>query len=837
METQGTSAPAAFRDELTGLYNRRFWTQQFPHYAAWATQHNSPLSLVVMRVHGLREINNARGYHDGNKVLAQVATILRDYQGEAAIPKEYRLPIRYSGDCFCLLLPGVPRRRAQQFIEALLRAEVQNVGDVSFSVGLAATPEDAAEPTPLMSLAEKAADASRELGSNRVCTPTDATRLALDEDHLHMLFPCRQFVGRVEQLERVRALLNPDEAARPLLVINGVLGSGKSRFLEEVYLLAQSPRHRVLWCRCLPFLLHQPFGVLLEALQHLGARDPGLRDGLLTELPPAPRAALRQMFPDWTRGSVLDEGADMRLPADPAELVEDAFVAMLLAIPAKVGRMLVVLVDDAHWIDTRTLRVLSKLMAHPEHHRLQVVMAIRSDDERARDNEALQAVLVNLYDAGASEFLELTPFAPAEIGDLLGRVLSGVKIPEAVLSAIHARSQGLPALVEEMVRIMVRQKLLVPDAGGVNVAPLDNLPALQARDARSLDETLLHVLTRAAVIGPVFSPHLLHALEPGRDIGKLLERAVELGLLVREGERYRFASTESFDSFGTMLPEAEARRSHAQIAVLLEEATGAEVDVARLAFHWHAAGFPDRAEMLLQSSTPARVEPAPPPVTPPPLPATVLPEAVKLLRALKAAAWNYRAFPPHSEIVQEALRQLLDDLTRLHEHAPLVSFTVAEGTVLANGQLLPEKIRTGSKVSELAAFLTHLGLWGLELRRGLRAEELSSLLEAMSLPQEEIAQLGGWRVIAGQLRLRNVVVVENPEQVVDHSRRTGRARTGAEAAARLQKVLQVLTDNLPELATRPMREARLARVLALEQRLSSTCEDLIQALSVEDQEP
>ncbi|GAB4059970.1 bifunctional diguanylate cyclase/phosphohydrolase [Catellatospora paridis] len=110
--TQGLRT-AAITDQLTGLYNRRFFKEMVDVEAERAVRHRLPLSLVLLDLDHFKDINDTYGHSVGDAVLTDVAQRLR---------REVRgsdLLCRYGGEEFVCLLPGTPAPAAYELAERL----------------------------------------------------------------------------------------------------------------------------------------------------------------------------------------------------------------------------------------------------------------------------------------------------------------------------------------------------------------------------------------------------------------------------------------------------------------------------------------------------------------------------------------------------------------------------------------------------------------------------------------------------------------------------------------------------------------------------------------------
>ncbi|WP_155375101.1 bifunctional diguanylate cyclase/phosphohydrolase [Catellatospora vulcania] len=110
--TQGLRT-AAITDQLTGLYNRRFFKEMVDVEADRAVRRRLPLSLVLIDLDHFKDINDTYGHSVGDAVLADVAQRLRqEVRGSDLL-------CRYGGEEFVCLLPATPAPAAYELAERL----------------------------------------------------------------------------------------------------------------------------------------------------------------------------------------------------------------------------------------------------------------------------------------------------------------------------------------------------------------------------------------------------------------------------------------------------------------------------------------------------------------------------------------------------------------------------------------------------------------------------------------------------------------------------------------------------------------------------------------------
>ncbi|HET9796047.1 MAG TPA: GGDEF domain-containing protein [Thermoanaerobaculia bacterium] len=134
----------AGRDDLTGLPNRRLFREHYGRVAARSHRFGEPVSLLLVDVDGLKEINDRWGHMAGNAVLRHVARIVREKK------RTEDLAARWGGDEFVLLLPGADASAAERVAGDILRAAERSAlkappttvtVTIGIGSGIAASPE------------------------------------------------------------------------------------------------------------------------------------------------------------------------------------------------------------------------------------------------------------------------------------------------------------------------------------------------------------------------------------------------------------------------------------------------------------------------------------------------------------------------------------------------------------------------------------------------------------------------------------------------------------------------------------------------------------------------
>jgi diguanylate cyclase (GGDEF)-like protein len=163
----------ALTDPLTGLGNHRHFHDRLGSELAHAAETGVPLALCFLDVDDFKRINDGLGHPAGDRLLSQIACRLRQ-DGEA---------FRLGGDEFAIVLAGSGEDHAVETAKALVgriaALELDNVGPITVSAGIACFPAQACELDELIRLADGALYWAKEHGKNRVqLAEPDAVDLA-----------------------------------------------------------------------------------------------------------------------------------------------------------------------------------------------------------------------------------------------------------------------------------------------------------------------------------------------------------------------------------------------------------------------------------------------------------------------------------------------------------------------------------------------------------------------------------------------------------------------------------------------------------------------------------
>lgn len=163
-------AEMAIKDELTGLYNRRYFMENLEREIARAKRYGTEFSLCMKDLDHFKKINDKYGHLAGDIVLSEVGKMLRESM------RQSDLACRYGGEEFTVILPNTLTKGAlvvcERFRERVAAHQFQHNSSkyhCTISIGIASyNPELKRSPAQIVEMADRALYQAKEEGRNRV---------------------------------------------------------------------------------------------------------------------------------------------------------------------------------------------------------------------------------------------------------------------------------------------------------------------------------------------------------------------------------------------------------------------------------------------------------------------------------------------------------------------------------------------------------------------------------------------------------------------------------------------------------------------------------------------
>ncbi len=160
----------ALRDQLTGLFNRRYLVETLPREVRRAQRGGSPLTVAMLDIDLFKRFNDVYGHDAGDLVLSELGRVLKDSlrAGDVAC--------RYGGEEFLVVLPdcdlvAARARLADICLQVRKKAHVfhgKALPSVTLSVGLATLSETLPTSEALITAADKAMYLAKTNGRDRI---------------------------------------------------------------------------------------------------------------------------------------------------------------------------------------------------------------------------------------------------------------------------------------------------------------------------------------------------------------------------------------------------------------------------------------------------------------------------------------------------------------------------------------------------------------------------------------------------------------------------------------------------------------------------------------------
>lgn len=788
--TEKSLEELVYRDDLTGLFNRRYFKEKFTSLSSELKESRRELSLLMVDIDHFKGINDTYGHHQGDKTIIQVSEAIRRATGEKGIP------IRYAGDEFVVLFPGISKSDTVSQAENM-RGQVASlpfpvpdtdvVLTITLSIGVANFPSDSEEPEKLFDLADECVYISKKKGRNAVSTIDERIPKSIDINNLYQYFPCRTFVGRESLLETIRPFVSPAIAPnRPVIVLEGEDGIGKTRTLREIYDNIDNQRCHALYSRSYPHLIGQSFVEIIGALSPLLAINRTLSENVVSSLKPYELAEVTRFLP-LLAGYLDEDVASMTVPPDKKkDVVVGAFAEILLTLAEE--RPLIFCLDDFHWSNMGTRLVLQKARGDPRGKNFTILLSLDHDESQKVLHEKAEEFLENFSAKKILYRQTLPPLSPEEISLMAQSIIPGLADHQDAISVLTEKVKGNPRLLEESLKFLLHKGLILFKDGELEVSPFrledipDSLGEVVRPQVEALDEEVRSVLSRAAVMGHRFDLETLKQLEHKNEgyLLDILEKAERASFIVREGEAntFRFQEREAGETFYDLLKDDEKEKFHRQIAMIEEQLNSGSLDsvLSEIAFHYEKGGRPDEAARHLKGllsgygdfispsavgvyigSLPKGEKWAEDKFLSPP--ETEL--AVRVTKLICTALHNIGNYPPESEIVQGTLYTLYLELEELLGKTEAVSYSESEGSILINGKKVDWSAFKHAGESTMAELLGKASLKAISFRRGLTQEELQRFLEVMLTDNQALlASAGSWKTLLEENRIVHATVDE-----------------------------------------------------------------------------
>ena len=148
----------AYTDILTGLPNLRYFNVYMEQELKRTRRLEQNITLLMMDLEYFKEVNDRFGHKTGNRILLEIAHVVRDQLRNTDIC------VRYAGDEFIAIMPGTTKKQARHAMQRIQKTldnykiwiDERNSVQVGISIGASTFPDDGRDPDLLLAVADQA---------------------------------------------------------------------------------------------------------------------------------------------------------------------------------------------------------------------------------------------------------------------------------------------------------------------------------------------------------------------------------------------------------------------------------------------------------------------------------------------------------------------------------------------------------------------------------------------------------------------------------------------------------------------------------------------------------
>jgi DNA-binding SARP family transcriptional activator/CBS domain-containing protein len=468
------------------------------------------------------------------------------------------------------------RRRAQQMLALYrsgrqadaLRAYEQVRRDLTDGLGI--------DPSPALNhLHHQILDqeAGLTLPAPAIITPSEPVAPVVDEvsPRAEIAAP---FVGRDDALVDLIEVLDRNGGGQcRAVVITGEAGIGKTRLVQAFGDTVSSRGWSVSWGRCHDDEGAPPLWPWSQSLRRLVDEQPEIVSA-------GDRDVLAQLLPELGDASRrVDDGDDV----EAARFRQFEAVTRTLERAAAARPALIVL-DDLHWSDASSLRLLRFVATYARTDRLLIAITARDTEPASKERaDALAAAIETLVRQPAAAHVALHRLRRDDVDELLKQT-TGAQAAADLVDRLYTRTGGNPFFVTELVKLLASERTTGPDPVSIPTAVSD---VVRRRLARLPDDTQA-LLRVAAICGRVFEVDTV-ADACRVDVGialDQLESALLTGVVESgDGAALRFSHALVSETIEAELSPVRRARLHVEVAHALISRHGRSLDPRVLDAH------------------------------------------------------------------------------------------------------------------------------------------------------------------------------------------------------------------------------------------------------------
>lgn len=753
-----------YTDELTHLFNLRYLREQASRYIEQARARSISVAFLVLDMDNFKGINDTYGHATGDMALIHFSkTLMSTLSGRG-------IPIRYAGDEFVAIIPGVDKPQAtqvaQKFIEKLSSTPLNVDGGTLLlrcSIGISLMPKDGITLEQLFEKADEALYVAKQRGKGTTIAYPDYGKLVTPKK-LDAIFYEAPLVGRKQLGDFLMKHLTPESDSSVFPLYYGGSGCGKTALMRYAQRIAEKNLNFAIRCRGYSFWQIEPYDSMFIGIGELFERNPTLSDSLFKKLEAKYREVLEQKLSMWF--ARMAHSGERKEEIRPTVLFE-ALTQLLYHLRQMGGGAIIL--DDIDIIDPASLQFLDMLFSDKSGGKILFVGTMNAENECVVDEKVLTllSAMPNLASTGKIERISLQPLEMSDIREFLEGIFIGSAPSEKLIKAIYERSGGIPFNIVETVAYLIQSGKIEYEGQkwSFSVDAEESVPLhisdIIRKRAEFLNPENAKILKLAAIMGEKIEPQKLAeltGLNPQQVLTALHDG--ERILMIEKTpnpEVFTFTHKLVRSVLTTLLDEEERQHYHMLAAEIEQKYSHGALErvIGRLAYHYQHSNRLGEASKLFSAfqenfkaveiSEGARKMLSKRVITASmvkesPLSDEDLAQTANLVRVLKVAVQNLRLYPLENENVKKSIQKLQEFLDYfLGQKTEALSISATPEVTIVNGQA-PNVEKTDKKLAmELYQLFSEYGLQGMLFIRGLTNEELLRFLAVFKRKPEEVS--------------------------------------------------------------------------------------------------
>ena len=423
----------------------------------------------------------------------------------------------------------------------------------------------------------------------------DSFPLGADDLSDRLLIP-EKLYGREREVDTLLAAFDRIVAGgRPeLVLVSGYSGVGKSAVVNELHKSLVPPRGLFASGKFDQYKRDIPYATLAQAFQGLirpllskpEAELSKWRDALVRALNPN-GSLLVDLVPEL-KLIIGEQPTVAPLPPQEAKTRSHFAFRQFIGVFARPEHPLALFLDDLQWLDAATLDVLEDLLVQDDLAHLLLIGAYR--DNEVDPVHPLMRRLAAIREAGAAmQEIRLTPLGSGDLAHLIADTLHcDSQRATSLAQLMHGKTAGNPFFVIQFIQALVEEGLVSFEHGDARwrwdldaihaKGYTDNVVDLMVNKLNRLPATTQTALQQLACIGNSAESAVLSAVLETSEQGTetALWDALQLELIVRSEDSYRFAHDRVQEATYSLMAEEARAEAHLRIGRLLHAHTPPE---------------------------------------------------------------------------------------------------------------------------------------------------------------------------------------------------------------------------------------------------------------------